>query len=253
MTRSETSACLSSGRRSTSVSARVPSAATSARKLTPSRVVSRLIARCSIACCSIALGCNTPEPGQDGPKPAESSSHDTPAAASVPADQSRPALERGQIVRALDALLTPLPKPLRILTITALPTLVVVQVQNTQNPSEVHQYQYTHADGRIEGPQKVKLMGKGSLKDNLFRPPSAEPRMAEDALTNVTNQYKHPARKLVMIRNLPESMDIQFRVTLDTPSGELVVVTDKHGRVLGPLAPSAANNNPPSTTPSGSP
>jgi hypothetical protein len=48
-------------------------------------------------------------------------------------------------------------------------------------------------------------------------------------------------------------MDIQFRVTLDTPSGELVVVTDKHGRVLGPLAPSAANNNPPSTTPSGSP
>jgi hypothetical protein len=146
------------------------------------------------------------------------------------------------MAKALDALLAPLPKPLRILTITALPSIVVAQVQNTQSPNEVHQYQYTHKDSRVEGPQKVKLLGKGALKDNLFRPPSAEPKMAEEALTNVTNQYKHPARKLVMIRNLPESMDIQFRVFLDTPSGELIIVTDKHGRVLGPLAPSPSSS-----------
>jgi hypothetical protein len=148
-------------------------------------------------------------------------------------------LQAGAIERALDALLPPLPKPLRILTVTALPSVVAVQVQNTQNPTEVHQYNYR--DGKVDGPVKVKLLGKGTLKDNLFRPPSAEPRVAETALHNVVEQYRHPAVKLMMIRNLPESMDIQFRVFLDTPSGELIVATDKHGRVLGPVAAS----NPP--------
>jgi hypothetical protein len=159
------------------------------------------------------------------------------------ADDPQIALQPGHINQALEALLAPLPKPLRILTITALPRVVAVQVQNTQNPSEVHQYSYRA--GKVDGPQKVKLLGKGSLKDNLFRPPSADPRMAEEALRNVIGQFKHPARKLVMIRNLPESLDIQFRVFLDTPSGELIVAADKHGRVLGPVVagPSSSTNN----------
>ncbi|HEX2733686.1 MAG TPA: hypothetical protein VHM70_18880 [Polyangiaceae bacterium] len=188
---------------------------------------------CLLASATLALallGCNSKSEPTNKPmdEAAPSVSEVTPI---------RATLEPGQISRALDALLTPLPKPLRILTITALPTLVVAQVQNAQNPSEVHQYSFR--DGKVEGPERVKLMGRGSLKDNLFRPPSADPHMAEEALKNVTAQYKHPAHKLIMIRNLPESMDIQFRVFLDTGNGDLVVVTDKHGRVLGPIVPTS--------------
>jgi hypothetical protein len=236
MTPCETSACRSEGN---------PATADAVGACACRRAVASLFARFAVtSCCMLLAACGTAHKNDSGgveraPEPLTAD----PASIQSQVDAARPSLEHGQIGRALDALLNPLPKPLRILTITALPSMVVVQVQNTQNPNEVHQYQYTHKDGRVEGPLKVKLQGKGSLKDNLFRPPSAEPRMAEDALSNVTNQYKHPARKLVMIRNLPESMDIQFRVYLDTPGGELAVVTDKHGRVLGPLA--AANPSSP--------
>lgn len=181
----------------------------------------------ALACEGLDLGASS-EPGN-------------PTASSQELRPEQRSLQAGSIERALEALLPPLPKPLRILTVTALPSVVAVQVQNTQNPTEVHQYNYR--DGKVDGPVKVKLLGKGSLKDNLFRPPSAEPRMAETALHNVVEEYRHPAIKLMMVRNLPESMDIQFRVFLDTPSGELIVATDKHGRVLGPVASSSPPGN----------
>ncbi len=110
---------------------------------------------------------------------------------------------------------------------------MVLQVQNAAVPTEVHQY--TYRQGSVSGPQKVKLLGKGNLKDNLFRLRAADPRVAEEALDKVRAQHKHPVDKLVMIRNLPESMDIQFRVHLRTPEGELVIAVDKTGRILGPI------------------
>lgn len=134
---------------------------------------------------------------------------------------------------ALDALLAPLPKPVRILSIIVLPSQVVLQVQNAANPAEVNQYSYR--GGEVSGPERVKLLGKGTLKDNLFRLRTADPRVAEEVLDKVSSQHDHPVTKLVMIRNLPESMDIQFRVYLMTPEGELVLAADKTGRVLGPI------------------
>jgi hypothetical protein len=146
----------------------------------------------------------------------------------------------GQITKALDHLLAPLPKPVRILSITALPSQVVLHVQNAANQAEVNQYRFR--GGEVESPQNVRLLGKGSLKENLFRLRTADPRVAEEVLDKVLAQYEHPPKKLVMKRNLPESMDIQFRIYLDTPDGELVLAADKTGRVLGPveIAPAAS-------------
>ncbi len=149
-------------------------------------------------------------------------------------------LHSGQISKALDALLAPLEKPVRILSIIALPSQVVLQVQNAANPAEVNQYAYKQ--GEVSGPERVKLLGKGSLKDNLFRLRAADPRVAEEVLEKVRAQHGDPIKKLVMIRNLPKSMDIQFRVYLQTNEGELILAADKRGRVLGPieLAPTSS-------------
>jgi hypothetical protein len=155
---------------------------------------------------------------------------------SPPKDPNTPEvreLEPGTISKALDHLLAPLPQPVRILSITALPSVVVLQVQNHANQAQVDQYGYR--SGKVEGPEKVKLLGKGSLKDNLFRLRAADPRVADEVLDKVRKQHQHPITKLVMIRNLPESRDIQFRVYVDSPQGELVIAADKHGRILGPI------------------
>lgn len=141
----------------------------------------------------------------------------------------------GEISKALGHLLAPLPEPVRLLSLTALPSRLVLQVQNVTNHSEVLQYSYHQ--GAVEGPEKVKLLGTGSLRDNLFRLHAADPRVAEEVLGKVRTQYSHAPRKLIMTRNLPDSMDIQFRVHLDTPDGELVLAADKTGRILGTIEP----------------
>lgn len=142
---------------------------------------------------------------------------------------------------AIDKLLDPLPKPVRLLSLTALNRVVVVQVQSTENRNAVLEYRFS--DGQVSGPVPVELKGAGKLSDNLFRVDSFEPHVAEKVLTAVRSEYSEEVRKLVVTRNLPTSMDIQFRVFLKTGTGDRIVAADKGGRLLGPLttAPSPTN------------
>ncbi len=191
-----------------------------------------------IAICGTFLGVGCDDDVATSPAPAHLvPTTPTSTASGTPEPRQ---VESGHISKALDHLLAPLPKPVRILSITALPSLVVLQVQNHANQAEVNQYGYR--DGEVEGPENVKLLGKGSLKENLFRLRTADPRVAEEVLDKVRKQHQHPITKLVMVRNLPESRDIQFRVYVDSPAGELVIAADKHGRILGPIevAPTAS-------------
>lgn len=147
------------------------------------------------------------------------------------------------LAEAIDSLIQPLPQPVRLLSLTALHRQVIIQVQNAKELNKVDEYRYVK--GNVTGPVPVKLMGKGKLRDNLFRLGTIDPHAAELVLTQVRAEYSEPIRKLTMIRNLPASMDIQFRVYLHTAAGDRIIAADKHGRLLGPLTPEPSSPHSP--------
>lgn len=147
---------------------------------------------------------------------------------------------------AIDRLINPLPKPVRLLNLTALNRVVVIQVQGADDRNAVLEYRFS--EGKVSGPVPVELKGPGKLTDNLFRADSFAPHVAEKVLTAVRAEYSEEVRKLVVTRNLPASMDIRFRVFLKTGTTERVVVADKGGRLLGPLTTAPTPPNVPSPT-----
>lgn len=170
-------------------------------------------------------------------------------------EQSSPANEQRAVSyltprylgEALDRLLQPLPKPVRALSLTALNGVVVVQVQDHTDLTRVVEYRYK--DGSVTGPNPVTLSGPGKLTENLFPLTAVDPHVGETVLNQVRSERSEPVRKLVLARNLPQSMDIQFRVFLQTPKGDQIISADKAGRLIGPLTPEAttSNSEPPRT------
>jgi hypothetical protein len=160
---------------------------------------------------------------------------------------ARPSLlDPAKLNEALKALIDPLPQPVRILTVTALHEQVIVQVQSSTDPTEVTEYRFLAESGGIKGPTPVTLLGAGKLQDNLFPLQAANPQVAGQALGTVQTEYGPKGlkpKKLVMIRNLPRSRDIQFRVYLDGPDGVLLVNADKTGRLLGAPEPAPDPSN----------
>lgn len=148
---------------------------------------------------------------------------------------------------AIDKLLTPLPKPVRVLSLTALNRVVVLQTRDPKDPRSVLEYRFS--DNHVSGPVPVELKGPGKLSDNLFRIDSVDPHVAEKVLTSVRAEYSEEIRKLVLTRNLPSSMDIQFRVFLKTATGDRVVAADKSGHLLGPLTTAPTPTNVPTPPP----
>jgi hypothetical protein len=171
----------------------------------------------------------------DGAAPAKSE----PLATTANVSAENSLLQGKNIDRALKATLGPLTPPIRLLSIVVLPSQLIVQVQNLSDQSQIHEFRYR--DGKLEGPVPVKLLGKGSLKDNLFNLEAADPHMASQVLASVRAEYSAPIRKLVMIRNLPASLDIQFRAYLNGKDGDLVIAADKQGRLLGPIPTPVSN------------
>jgi hypothetical protein len=163
----------------------------------------------------------------------------TSPAASANATAEDSLLQGKNVDRALKATLGPLTPPIRLLSIVVLPSQLILQVQNSADQSQINEFRYR--DGKLEGPTPVKLLGKGNLKDNLFNLEAADPHMASQVLAAVHADYSAPVRKLVMIRNLPASLDIQFRAYLNGKDGDLVIAADKQGRLLGPIPPPVSN------------
>jgi hypothetical protein len=149
-------------------------------------------------------------------------------------------LDPSTLNEALKSLIDPLPQPVRILTVTALHEQVILQVQSATDPTAATEYRFRAATGKVTGPSQVTLLGGGKLHDNLFPLQAANPQVAGQVVAAVEGEYQSQGlriRKLVMIRNLPRSRDIQFRVYLDGPAGELLLNADKNGRLLGPPEP----------------
>ena len=153
---------------------------------------------------------------------------------SQPKTQAASLLEPAQLNAALAAVFADLPKPIRVLRVRATPSYVSAQVQNAQVRTQVDEYRYTTQSGRT-GPVQVRLLGKGKLRDNLFPLNAIDLRRSTRVISGVQEQYGLPIRKLVITRNLPRSMDIQFRAHLGSREDELVVAASKRGRILGPV------------------
>lgn len=142
---------------------------------------------------------------------------------------------------AIDKLIEPLPRPARLLSLTALNRVVAIHVQDSKDPRVVLEYRYSN--GQVTGPVNVELNGPGKLSDNLFRVDSVDPHVSAKVLTQIRSEYSEEIRKLVLTRNLPSSMDIQFRVFLKTDAGDRIIVADKGGRLLGPLTTTTTPTN----------
>jgi hypothetical protein len=172
--------------------------------------------------------------------PSATLSNDTPAE-SPPEKSGHSLLRSPELAAALHALLDPLSPPIRVLSVVVLPSQVVLQLQNPSDHSQVNEFRFR--DAKVTGPTPVKLLGKGNLKDNLFNLEAADPQVATQVLSAVRAEYQEPIRKLVMVRNLPASLDIQFRAYLRGRDGDIVIAADKLGKLLGPINVPAPNPN----------
>lgn len=177
----------------------------------------------AFACFSVCvLGC------------AEGVRRETPADG-VAASEAIPSLlhDASALRRALELTTDPLPKPIRALSLRVYPDRVLLQVQDQKQPSTVQQFRFK--DGTVQGPVAVALTGPGELKDNLFPLRYADldgiPRLALQAERRAALE-RGRATHIALQRNLPTSMDIQFRVEVSSPSGKRLVEARKDGKII---------------------
>ena len=156
--------------------------------------------------------------------------------AAAPANAAAPSLLRdaAALEKALALAIEPLPKPIRALRLRIYPDRLLLQIQAREEPTRVDQYRVK--GGEVLGPIAVELTGPGELKDNLFPLQYAN-------LRSISRLVKHAERRaglreaqaleVSLQRNLPESMDIRFRVEVRGPLGSRRIDARKDGKILG--------------------
>jgi hypothetical protein len=125
------------------------------------------------------------------------------------------------------------PSPVQALSFLVYPDHAVLQAQDPTTPNRVLQYVYRA--GIVTEPVPVKLLGAGKLEDNLFPLDAAKldaiPRLSREAQGKADIPEGAVARVLLK-RNLPESMDIQFRVFVTSQRRDATLGADQNGKLL---------------------
>jgi hypothetical protein len=195
-----------------------------ARAREPARAPSALPFCCALICA--VLGC-ADEVAAPSREPDGEPSERVPAAPSLLSDAE-------VLAKALALATDPLPKPIRALSLRVYSDRLLLQVQAREDPARVDQYRVK--EGEVLGPIPVKLTGPGDLKDNLFPLQYADlkviPRMVRHAERRAGLDGGR-AREVSLLRNLPESMDIRFRIEVESPLGERRIDARKDGKILG--------------------
>jgi hypothetical protein len=182
---------------------------------------------CALLCA--ALGC-ADEVAAPSPEPASE------VATNVEVKQEAPSLllDAELLAKALALATEPLPKPIRALSLRVYSDRLLLQVQARTEPTRVDQYRVK--DSEVLGPIAVKLTGPGDLKDNLFPLQYADlkviPRMVRQAERRA-GLGEGRAREVSLQRNLPDSMDIRFRIEVESKLGKRQINARKDGRILG--------------------
>jgi hypothetical protein len=135
--------------------------------------------------------------------------------------------------RALAELKKRVPSPIEALSLLVYSDRLVLQARDPVARSNV--LQYVWRDGRGPDGVPVKLIGTGKLDDNLFPLDAvkldAVPKLVRDAQAKANIPEGSVARVLLK-RNLPESMDIQFRVFVTSQRRDAYFDADQQGNLI---------------------
>lgn len=135
--------------------------------------------------------------------------------------------------RALALLRKQVPAPTQVLSLLFYPDHIVLQAEDPAARGTAVQYVYRA--GVISPPVPVKLLGTGKLDDNLFLLDAAKvdaiPRLARDAQARANIPEGRVAR-ILLKRNLPESMDIQFRVFVTSQRRDAYLDADQNAVLI---------------------
>jgi hypothetical protein len=135
--------------------------------------------------------------------------------------------------RAMAELKKRAPSPIEALSLLVYPDHAVLQARDPAAPKSVVQYVYRA--GSVSAPVPVKLLGTGKLDDNLFPLESVKvavvPKLSREAKTKA-NIPEGLVSRVLLKRNLPESMDIQFRVFVTSQRRDATLDADHTGRLI---------------------
>jgi len=141
----------------------------------------------------------------------------------------------GGFARALTELRKHVPSPIEALSLLVYSDRLVLQARDPAARNNV--MQYIVRNGRATDPIPVKLIGTGKLDDNLFPFDAAKvdaiPRLVREAQSKANIPEGNVVRVLLK-RNLPESMDIQFRVFVTSQRRDAYFDADQQGNLLTP-------------------
>jgi hypothetical protein len=135
--------------------------------------------------------------------------------------------------RALAELKKHVPTPVEALSVLVYSDRVVLQARDPASRNNVLQYVYR--GGSVQEPVPVRLIGTGKLDDNLFPLDAAKldavPRLVREAQAKANIPEGNVVRVLLK-RNLPESMDIQFRVFVTSQRRDAYFDANQDGTLL---------------------
>jgi hypothetical protein len=135
--------------------------------------------------------------------------------------------------RAIGELRRRVAQPVQALSLLVYSDRIVLQAKDPASSTGVVQYVYRA--GVLAPPVSVKLLGGGKLDDNLFPLDAAKldaiPRLAREAKTK-SNIPEGTVSRVLLKRNLPESMDIQFRVFVTSQRRDAALDADRNGVLI---------------------
>jgi len=135
--------------------------------------------------------------------------------------------------RAMAELKKRAPSPIEALSLLIYPDHAVLQARDPAVPKNVVQYVYR--GGTVTPPVPVKLLGTGKLDDNLFSLESVKvavvPKLSREAKAKA-NIPEGLVTRVLLKRNLPESMDIQFRIFVTSQRRDATLDADQTGRLI---------------------
>ncbi len=112
------------------------------------------------------------------------------------------------------------------------PDRIVLKARDPRAKTKV--LQHTYRGGRVEAPVPVRLLGTGTLEDNLF--PMSEvdwnrvPAVAQEALGAVDPEGS--ISHVLIRRNLPHDTQIRMRAYVSSPIRDGYVDADAQGKIL---------------------
>jgi len=148
-------------------------------------------------------------------------------------DPSTSLYSDGAFTKAIAELRRHVPAPIKALSLLVYADHLVLQAEDPGASATVLQYVYRA--GSVSAPAPVKLLGTGKLEDNLFPLDAAKidaiPRLSREAKAKA-NIPEGVVARVLLKRNLPESMDIQFRVFVTSQRRDAHVDADQNARLI---------------------